>query len=157
VSDYVSARSASVERYLSSGADFVHASFSQRGEGKKRGARSEKSSKRQEQIKTTAKRRVAVCRMFRLHFHPKEISVSIQTIDCHLPDRNPGDPHIRPASRAEALASLATSSILKSLFVSIVGPLHKSRRRQARRIIRQQRDLVAGARREVPDIAKWRA
>jgi hypothetical protein len=80
----------------------------------------------------------------------QEISVPIPTIECHPPDRDFDDLQAPPASRAEALASLAASTILKGIFASIVGPLHKSRRRQARHIIRQHRHLIAsGAKRGV--------
>jgi hypothetical protein len=55
-----------------------------------------------------------------------------------------------PVNRAAARVFSQASAILKVLCVAIIRSLQKSRRRQARRIIREHRHLIASeARREV--------
>jgi hypothetical protein len=47
------------------------------------------------------------------------------------------------ANRASVRAISSAGSILRGLFVAILRSLQKSRRRQARRIIREHRHLIA--------------
>jgi hypothetical protein len=80
----------------------------------------------------------------------REIFVPNPTIECRLPHRNFGEPQMPPASRTGVPAFSAAGSILGKFFTAILGSLHKSRQRQARRIVREQRHLIAAAaRREV--------
>ncbi|WMT75623.1 hypothetical protein [Bradyrhizobium sp. Ash2021] len=77
------------------------------------------------------------------------------TIEWRLPHRDAGGPQMPPTSRAEAPIFLAMASMLNGFFVAILVSLHQSRRRHARRIVREHRHLVAAARNEadVPKIA----
>jgi hypothetical protein len=79
--------------------------------------------------------------------------VSNPTIEWRLPDRNVSDLQMPPVSGASAPAFSLPGAMLSGFFAAILGSLHRSRRRQARRIAREYRHLrAAEARREV-DVA----
>jgi hypothetical protein len=72
-----------------------------------------------------------------------EVLVSNPTIEWRLPLRNAGGLQMPPASSASARVFSPASSILKGVCVAILRSLQKSRRREARRIIREHRHLIA--------------
>jgi hypothetical protein len=84
----------------------------------------------------------------------REVLVSVPAIECRLPDRSLGNLRMPPASRADTPALVAPGSILKSLLAAIMGSLHRSRRRQARRIVREYRHLIASEARCEADVQK---
>jgi len=118
-----------------------------------------KSSKRQGQIKTVAKHPVAIHRIPPVASieQPqgvstgafKEVFVPNPTVECRLPYRKFGGPQMPPANGAGATVFSALGSMLNSFFGAILGSLHRSRRLQARRIIRQHRYLIAATQGEV--------
>jgi hypothetical protein len=112
-----------------------------------------KSSKRQGQIKPVAKLRPAGRCIPPVVFaeQPKgvsagalgEVLVPYPTIECRLPRRNVGALQMPEANRASLRAISSAGSILSGPFVAILRSLQKSRRRRARRIIREHRHLIA--------------
>ena len=73
----------------------------------------------------------------------EEVPVSNAAIRSHLPRRDVGGLQMPKASGGSAPAFAFPMAMLSGCFAAILGSLHRSRRRQARRIAREYRYLTA--------------